>query len=60
MKNILRKNSKDKLVSGVCGGIAEYFGISSLGVRFIFLAVPASIIIYFVLAFAMPFDDLTL
>lgn len=56
----LTKSSKDKLISGVCGGIAEYFGISSLGVRILFLFVPVGIFAYFVLAFAMPFGDLSL
>lgn len=51
------KSSKDKLISGVCGGIAEYLGISSLGVRILFLILPASFPVYLVLAFAMPFDE---
>lgn len=36
MKDKLRKSTSDKSISGVCGGIAEYFGISSLAVRLIF------------------------
>lgn len=57
MQNKLMKSSKDKLISGVCGGIAEYLGISSLGVRILFLILPASFPVYLVLAFAMPFDE---
>ncbi|MDX8345787.1 PspC domain-containing protein [Rossellomorea sp. YZS02] len=53
MKNKLTKSRTDKLVSGVCGGIAEYFGISSLGVRLIFLLLPANVFIYLILVNTM-------
>lgn len=33
MKNKLYKSNSDKMVSGVCGGIAEYFNIDSTIVR---------------------------
>lgn len=32
------KKSKDRVVSGVCGGIGEYTGIDSLIVRIVFIA----------------------
>lgn len=35
-----KKSSTDKALAGVCGGVAEYFGISSLGVRLIFTFLP--------------------
>ncbi|MCR2822104.1 PspC domain-containing protein [Lederbergia panacisoli] len=54
MNNKLRKSSTDKAISGVCGGIAEYFGISSLGVRLIFLCLPANLLIYIILANTIP------
>ena len=60
MQNKLKKSSKDKIISGVCGGIAEYFGISSLAIRIIFFILPASILVYVVLAYFLPFDDLSL
>ncbi|WP_117160773.1 PspC domain-containing protein [Paraliobacillus sp. X-1268] len=55
MKNKLRKSSTDKSLHGVCGGIAEFFGISSFSVRliFIFIPLPANIIIYLILANTM-------
>lgn len=54
MKNKLRKSSKDKFISGVCGGIAESFGISSLTVRIIFILLPgANIPLYLILANTM-------
>lgn len=33
----LVKSSTDKMISGVCGGIGEYFGISSTVVRLLFV-----------------------
>ncbi|MDF2910620.1 MAG: PspC domain, partial [Sporolactobacillus laevolacticus] len=33
----LMKSTTDIGLSGVCGGIAEFFGISSIAVRLIFL-----------------------
>ncbi|QHE62615.1 PspC domain-containing protein [Rossellomorea vietnamensis] len=53
MNNKLTKSRTDKSISGVCGGIAEYFGISSLGVRLIFLLLPANILIYIILVNTM-------
>ncbi|MGM0842771.1 MAG: PspC domain-containing protein [Bacillota bacterium] len=49
MNNKLTKSRTDRSISGVCGGIADYFGISSLGVRLIFLLLPANILIYLIL-----------
>ncbi|HWO78032.1 MAG TPA: PspC domain-containing protein [Bacillus sp. (in: firmicutes)] len=47
----LMKSSKDKSLFGVCGGIAEFFGISSLVVRLIFIITcPASFWVYIILA----------
>lgn len=51
--NKLRKSNSDKVISGVCGGIAQYFGISSLGIRVIFVILPASILIYIILAYTI-------
>ncbi|RHW43347.1 PspC domain-containing protein [Neobacillus notoginsengisoli] len=53
MKNKLRKSSTDKSITGVCGGIAEYLGISSLAVRLIFIILPANILIYLILVNTM-------
>jgi len=56
----LTRSASDKKIAGVCGGIAEYFGIDSTLVRvgYILLSVfsagfPA-IVIYIILAFVMP------
>jgi phage shock protein C len=54
LKNKSKKSSTDKSISGVCGGIAEYFGISSVTVRLIFILLPgANILIYLILANTM-------
>lgn len=54
MRNKLRKSSHDRVISGVCGGIAEFFGISSFAVRLLFVILSPSIMLYIVLAIVMP------
>ncbi|SDD79087.1 phage shock protein C (PspC) family protein [Bhargavaea beijingensis] len=52
----LRKSSGDRAIVGVCGGIAEFFGISSFVVRLIFLlTISVSLWVYLVLSWAL--DD---
>ncbi|MEH7225352.1 PspC domain-containing protein [Bacillus sp. JJ1566] len=53
MNQKLKKSSTDKSILGVCGGIAEYLGISSLAVRLIFILLPANLLIYIILANTM-------
>lgn len=54
MSQKLRKSSTDKLLYGVCGGIAEFFGISSLIVRLIFFfTASVSFWIYLLLVWAL-------
>ncbi|MFS0673514.1 PspC domain-containing protein [Ornithinibacillus sp. 179-J 7C1 HS] len=60
MNNRLRKSYTDRALTGVCGGIAEYFGISSLAVRLIFIFLPANLVIYVILAVALPYSPPTL
>ncbi|GAB2500853.1 hypothetical protein GCM10008929_21840 [Alkalibacterium psychrotolerans] len=52
--NKLRKSSRDRVISGVCGGLAEFFGISSLAVRILFVILPSNVLLYIVLALIMP------
>ncbi|MCC5889963.1 MAG: PspC domain-containing protein [Alkalibacterium sp.] len=52
--NKLRKSSTDRVISGVCGGLAEFFGISSLAVRILFVILPSNLLLYIVLALIMP------
>jgi len=57
----LAKSNTNKTISGVCGGIAEYFGIDPTLVRIIFAilsvfpgSVMGGIIVYIILAVIMP------
>lgn len=55
----LKRSRSDKMISGVCGGIAEYLGWDSTLVRILFVALTflgwgAPILIYFILALVMP------
>ena len=55
----LKRSRTDKMISGVCGGIAEYLGWDSTVVRIIFVVLSflgwgAPILLYFILALVMP------
>ena len=55
----LTKSATDRQVSGVLGGIAEYFGIDSTIVRVLFLilsfaGIGSPVFLYFILAILMP------
>lgn len=55
----LKRSRTDKMISGVCGGIAEYLGWDSTVVRIIFVILTflgwgSPILLYFILALVMP------
>ena len=54
----LHKSNKDRKISGVCGGIAEYFNVDSTLVRLGFIIVGAmagcGVIAYIVASLVMP------
>ena len=55
----LKKSRIDKMIAGVCGGIAEYLGWDSTLVRILFVilvfsSVGTMVLIYFILALIMP------
>ncbi len=55
----LRRSQSDKMISGVCGGIAEYLRWDSTFVRILFVIITllgffAPVLIYFILALVMP------
>ena len=61
MERKLYKSSQDKMLTGVCGGVAEYFGIDSTIVRLVmaFLTlwgIVPGIIIYIIAALVIPGD----
>jgi phage shock protein C len=58
--NRLTRSATDRIISGVCGGLARYFGIDSTIVRLIFvLAVLSGLspLIYIVLWIIMPKEE---
>ncbi|TGB04881.1 PspC domain-containing protein [Halobacillus salinus] len=50
MQKKLRKSHHDRSIAGVCGGIAEYLGVSSFMVRLLFIFLPVSLLVYVILA----------
>ena len=62
MKRLYRSND-NKVIAGVCGGLAEYFNIDPVIPRIIFLliALPGgiSILAYFIFWIAMPKQPVT-
>lgn len=59
-KKKLTKSSTDKKICGVCGGVAQYFGIDSTWVRLattlLILGYGSGLLIYIVAALVMPED----
>jgi len=58
MSTRITKSKTDKVIDGVCGGIAEYFGVDSVLVRLVFIALVflngLGLILYIILAIIMP------
>lgn len=54
----LRKSQTDKKIAGVCGGLAEYFGVDSTIIRLIFalcvICFGTGLLAYIVCAVVMP------
>ena len=52
MAKKLYRSSRDKIFGGVCGGLAEYFGVDATLVRFVFIfllfAFGSSILVYLI------------
>ncbi|VVB89174.1 PspC domain protein [uncultured archaeon] len=61
MSTRIFKSKTDSIIDGVCGGLAEYFGIDSLIVRLVFVALffigGIGLILYIVLMIIMPNAD---
>ncbi len=58
MNDRIQRSDTDKLIAGVCGGLAAYFGIDPVLVRLAFVVVSAvwgsGLLVYVVLAVIMP------
>lgn len=63
MNRKLARSKTDKMLGGVCGGIAEYYGWPSWVVRFVYVLVSIlsaafpGILIYLLLWWLMPFKQ---
>jgi phage shock protein C len=58
-RQALRRSSKNRMVAGVCGGLAEFYGISSFWFRLAFLIalVPGGVpglLVYFIMVAVVP------
>ncbi len=59
-KKLYRSNT-DKMIAGVCGGLAQYFGVDSTLIRLIFallvfLGVGSGVLLYIILAIVVPLE----
>lgn len=54
----LFRSIDDRIIAGVCGGVAEFYGISSLGVRIVFILLTLlngiGLVLYLIGAFLVP------
>ena len=58
----LRRTTDDKMIGGVCGGIAKYFGLDSTLVRIAYTILTictafSGVLVYLVLLLIMPEDN---
>jgi len=60
MEKRLRRSSDDKIIAGVCAGLADYFGIDPVIIRLVFLVLFLAGTIgfwpYLILWLVMPLD----
>ena len=60
----LTRSKEDRMIAGVCGGIANYFDVDSTLVRILYVvftlvtAVGVGILLYIVLALVIPEEDI--
>lgn len=61
IKKTLHKSSKDKKIEGVCGGVAEYFGVDATIIRLIWvfsaIFVGSGVLAYIICAIVMPDEN---
>jgi phage shock protein C len=57
----LCRSRKDRMLAGVCGGLAEYFGIDPTWVRLLFVlflfAGGAAFLVYLIMWIIIPLED---
>ncbi len=57
----LYRSKTDKMISGVCGGLAQYFGVDATVVRLVFallvfFGVGSGVLLYIILAIVVPLE----
>lgn len=50
----LRRSRSDRMLAGVCGGLGEFFGISSTLIRILFVFIPSNLLVYILCAIIIP------
>lgn len=59
----LRRSRNDRIIAGVCGGLAEYYGISPFRVRLIYVLISVAsaafpgVLVYLALWFLIPNNE---
>ena len=60
-EKLLRRSRSDRILGGVCGGLAHYFGVDTLLVRLLFIVFAitagAGLLLYILLWILMPLED---
>lgn len=56
-KSKLYRSENNRVIGGVCGGIAEYTGINANLVRVLFVLGGVSIILYLILCLVLPYGE---
>ncbi len=57
MERKLHKSKNDKWIAGVCGGLAEYAGVSSGLIRLLVVLSGVGIIVYLIAAIIIPPEE---
>lgn len=61
MNRRLYRSRKNRMVAGVCGGVADYFGIDPTLVRLLYLFIPGFNLMFYIIAAIIipdePYDD---
>lgn len=57
----LYRSKTDKMISGVCGGLAQYFGVDATLVRLVFallvfFGVGSGVLLYIIMAIVVPLE----
>jgi len=59
----LRRSRKNRMIAGVCGGIAEWLGwnVTAVRVLYVFVSIASvafpGLLVYLILAIVMPLED---